>query len=152
MATALGVLTLLDGFLWYVQNTFHFYRINVTWKYVEDDAKNKGRASWVDFKQVVWHASFYKLLESIKEISEIRHWVKCGDGVEHHIFPLILILAADYEEQQVTTSLPIHTQMTHWVLQLPDDQVCHGSGLWSWQPVPMSTMPSGWCRPWQLPQ
>ncbi|KAF9783985.1 hypothetical protein BJ322DRAFT_1007764 [Thelephora terrestris] len=68
---------------------------------VEDDAKNKGRPGWVDFKRVVWHASFYKLLESISEISEIGHWVRCGDGVERHVFPLILILSADYEEQSV---------------------------------------------------
>jgi len=97
MAMVLGVLAWSGGFPWYARNTFHSYKIN--FKKVEDDAKNKGRAGWVDFKRVVWHASFYKLLESIEAISEIGHWVKCGDGVERHIFPLILILSADYEEQ-----------------------------------------------------
>lgn len=66
---------------------------------IEDDAKNKGSPNWVNFKRVIWHASFYKLLESIEHLSKVGYWVECGDGVKRHIFPLILILAADYEEQ-----------------------------------------------------
>ena len=53
----------------------------------------------MNFKRVIWHDSFYKLLETIETISVTGFWVKCGDGVERHIFPLVLILTADYEEQ-----------------------------------------------------
>ena len=63
----------------------------------------QGRTAWVNFKRVVWHESFYKLLESIEIYSKIGCWVDCGDGVRRRIFPLILILAADYEEQCVAT-------------------------------------------------
>ena len=41
----------------------------------------------------------YKLLESIEQHLKIETWVECGDGVVRHIFLLILILGADYEEQ-----------------------------------------------------
>ena len=66
---------------------------------VGDPQMHGGKPAWVNFKRVVWHASFYKLLETIEEISKSGHWVNCGDGISRHIFPLILILAADYEEQ-----------------------------------------------------
>jgi hypothetical protein len=60
---------------------------------------NKDRRSWVNFKRVVWHESFRKLLETIEEKSATGCWVNCGDGVARNIYPLILILAADFEEQ-----------------------------------------------------
>ena len=66
---------------------------------VDDTPEDKGRPSWINFKRVVWHAAFYKLLESIELFSKIGCWVECGDGIKRHIFPLVLILAADYEEQ-----------------------------------------------------
>jgi hypothetical protein len=59
----------------------------------------------VDFKKVVWHEAFYKILESIEVYSKIGCWVECGDGVRRLIYPLILILAADYEEQYVGSRL-----------------------------------------------
>jgi hypothetical protein len=40
-----------------------------------------------------------KLLESIEIHSKIGCWVECGDGVVRRIFPIVLIIAADYEEQ-----------------------------------------------------
>ena len=61
--------------------------------------ENKSKSDWANFKRVVWHEEFYKLLESIEEYSKTGCWVRCGDGVERRIYPLILILAADYEEQ-----------------------------------------------------
>jgi hypothetical protein len=66
---------------------------------VDDAAEDKGKKEWVNFKRVVWHESFYKLLETIEVYSAVGYWVECGDGIARHIFPLILILAADYEEQ-----------------------------------------------------
>jgi hypothetical protein len=71
---------------------------------VDDEPDDKGKTSWVDFKKVVWHESFYKILESIEVYSKIGCWVSCGDGVPRRIFPLIVILAADYEEQYVAST------------------------------------------------
>ena len=68
-------------------------------KQIKETKADKGRTGWADFKQVVWHESFYKLVESIEAYSVTGCWVACGDGINRHIYPLILILAADYEEQ-----------------------------------------------------
>jgi len=66
---------------------------------VKDTSEDKGRPAWVNFKRVIWHDAFYKLVESIEAYSETGYWVDCGDRARRRIFPLILILAADYEEQ-----------------------------------------------------
>ena len=47
---------------------------------------------------MIWHESFYKLLESIENLSATGHWTNCADGETRNIYPVILILAADYEE------------------------------------------------------
>ena len=41
------------------------------------------------------------LLNSITTHSQTGCWVRCGDGVEHLLYPVVLILSADYEEQCV---------------------------------------------------
>lgn len=66
---------------------------------IGDPPEHKDKSNWVNFKRVIWHESFHKLLETIQGISETGRWVNCGDGIARRIFPLILILAADYEEQ-----------------------------------------------------
>ena len=53
----------------------------------------------MDFKRVVWHQSFFKLLETIKKYSVVGCWVACGDGLKRHLSPVVLMLSADYEEQ-----------------------------------------------------
>lgn len=68
---------------------------------MQDDAQYSGKPDWVDYKRVVWHDCFRKLLESIEEHSEEGCYVTCGDGVTRRFFPLVLILSADYEEQYV---------------------------------------------------
>ena len=50
-------------------------------------------------KVITMTSAFYKLVETIKNYSATGCWVDCGDKIRRHIFPLILILAADYEEQ-----------------------------------------------------
>jgi hypothetical protein len=66
---------------------------------VEGDASDTGKTSFADFKSVVWHESFHKILASISAHSVSGHWHKCADGVSCHFFLLVLILSADYEEQ-----------------------------------------------------
>jgi hypothetical protein len=66
---------------------------------VPEDEAEKGKKDYVDFKRVVWHKSFLKLLETIAKYSVTGCWVECGDKVQRHLFPTVLILSADYEEQ-----------------------------------------------------
>ena len=66
---------------------------------IEEDAAESGKAKYSNFKRIVWHKSFYKLLASIRELSKIGYHIECADGEIRHIFPAIIILSADYEEQ-----------------------------------------------------
>ncbi|KAF8956317.1 hypothetical protein BDZ97DRAFT_1907242 [Flammula alnicola] len=68
---------------------------------VPEDEAEKGKKDYVDFKRIVWHKSFFKLLETIAPHSVTGCWVKCGDNVDRHLFPIVLIFSADYEEQCV---------------------------------------------------
>ena len=64
----------------------------------QGDASDK---TFVEFKRVVWHECFKKLLESIQDFSKNGCWVKCGDDVKRWLYPAVIILSADYEEQYV---------------------------------------------------
>ncbi|KAF6744588.1 hypothetical protein DFP72DRAFT_1078429 [Ephemerocybe angulata] len=66
---------------------------------VPELAEESGKRGFVDFKRVVWHSGFQELLATIKMYSKTGFPVRCGDGIERLIFPIILILSADYEEQ-----------------------------------------------------
>ena len=68
---------------------------------VDETEEDKGKLDSVTFKRIVWHQSFQRLLESIKLHSWTGCSVVCGDGIERLLFPFILILSADYEEQYV---------------------------------------------------
>ncbi|KAG2160107.1 uncharacterized protein EDB93DRAFT_1237319 [Suillus bovinus] len=68
---------------------------------VEEDRKYSGTQSFVNFKNVVWHESFKRLLKSIALLSKTGCWVMCWDNIKRLFYPLILILSADYEEQCV---------------------------------------------------
>ncbi|KAJ7824744.1 hypothetical protein B0H14DRAFT_3110853 [Mycena olivaceomarginata] len=68
---------------------------------VEEDPLESGKPGYVNFKNAVWHAAFYKLLESIVLASKTGIMTKCGDDVFRCLFPMILILASDYEEAQL---------------------------------------------------
>lgn len=71
---------------------------------VKEDKENKEKPSFKNFKRAVWHQSFLKLLEAIKYHSQTGFWIKCGDAIERLLFPFILILSADYQEQYVSLS------------------------------------------------
>ncbi|KAJ7814538.1 hypothetical protein B0H13DRAFT_2242753 [Mycena leptocephala] len=65
---------------------------------VDEDSKEKGKPAFANFKNVVWHTAFYKLLESLVIPAKVGDWMACGDGILRWLWPIILILAADYEE------------------------------------------------------
>jgi hypothetical protein len=77
---------------------FPFFILMTIFKIDEDASKSKQK-SYIDFKRIVWHESFYEVLATIHELSKSGYHIQCADGVVRHIFPAILILSADYEEQ-----------------------------------------------------
>jgi hypothetical protein len=70
---------------------------------VEENSGESGKKGFVDFKRVVWHKAFYEIVESIEIYAELGFALDCGDGVRRKIYPFILIVSADYEEQYVMT-------------------------------------------------
>ncbi|KAJ7447334.1 hypothetical protein B0H11DRAFT_2335669, partial [Mycena galericulata] len=65
---------------------------------VKDDPQENSKPAFSNFKNIVWHTAFYKLLESLAHVAKVGDWTKCGDGILRWLWPAILILAADYEE------------------------------------------------------
>ncbi|KAK7692929.1 hypothetical protein QCA50_004569 [Cerrena zonata] len=68
---------------------------------VEEEQQHKGKKSFVDFKRVVWHKSFLKYLESLRPYAKTGFWFQTSQGEKLCLFPLVIILSADYEEQCV---------------------------------------------------
>ncbi|KAG1818101.1 uncharacterized protein BJ212DRAFT_1446567 [Suillus subaureus] len=68
---------------------------------VKEDKQYSGTQSFVNFKNVVWHELFKHLLKSIVLLSKTGCWVTCWDNIKCLLYPLILILLADYEKQCV---------------------------------------------------
>jgi len=66
---------------------------------LDEDEESKGNKDYVNFKRVVWHASFLKLLETLEKHCHTGCMADCGDNIWRLLWPLILILSADYEEQ-----------------------------------------------------
>ncbi|KAJ6552670.1 hypothetical protein DFH09DRAFT_1496806 [Mycena vulgaris] len=65
---------------------------------VKDDPQENSKPAFSNFKNIVWHFAFYKLLESLAHASKVGDWTSCGDTILRGLWPRILILAADYEE------------------------------------------------------
>ena len=65
----------------------------------KEDSRESGKKHFVRLKRKVWHLAVFEIIKSIEALTETGNQIKCGDGVEHNIFPHILILSADYEEQ-----------------------------------------------------
>ncbi|KAK0474499.1 hypothetical protein IW261DRAFT_1568476 [Armillaria novae-zelandiae] len=66
---------------------------------VEEDPKHKGKPSWINFKRVVWHESFRKIMESVMEYSYTGYaFTLPHSGKTIVIYPFIFVLSADYEE------------------------------------------------------
>ncbi|KAI6142404.1 hypothetical protein BKA82DRAFT_3985064 [Pisolithus tinctorius] len=72
----------------------------VGWLPVPKDTEEEGKLGYTTLKCIVWHESFSRLL------SDIMQHLKTGyihmlhhDQVTHWLFPVILILSVDYEEQ-----------------------------------------------------
>lgn len=67
---------------------------------METDATEAKQAGFKNFRNLVWHEAFV-ILKTILALSKTGYWHLCADQIKQHLFPLILILTADYEEQYV---------------------------------------------------
>ena len=65
---------------------------------VDEEASETGKKEFADFKHVVWHDSFSHLLKSLQSHASTGYMTCCGDNILRWLFPLILIVSADYEE------------------------------------------------------
>ncbi|KAG1744080.1 uncharacterized protein EDB91DRAFT_1236611 [Suillus paluster] len=68
---------------------------------VPEDSDEDGKLSYTNLKHVVWHELFSILLATIMVLSATGFAHECYDGTQCWLFPLILILSADYKEQCV---------------------------------------------------
>jgi len=66
---------------------------------VPGDSENDGKLTWTNLKRVVWHKAFLKLLDTIIQLSKVGFAYKTFEGIMRCLYPIILILSADYEEQ-----------------------------------------------------
>ncbi|KAG6836215.1 hypothetical protein H0H93_010132 [Arthromyces matolae] len=63
-----------------------------------DDPKERGKPEYVNFKRAVFHACYKHLLSTIEDASHVGEVYDCG-GQKRVLYPLIYVLAADFEEQ-----------------------------------------------------
>ncbi|PSR71516.1 hypothetical protein PHLCEN_2v12599 [Hermanssonia centrifuga] len=66
---------------------------------IEEELQNTKTPSFINWKHVVWHKLFAKVLKLLEQLAKTGWRTKCGDGILRWLFPLLLILSADYEEQ-----------------------------------------------------
>ncbi|KAG1841947.1 hypothetical protein F4604DRAFT_1828380 [Suillus subluteus] len=66
---------------------------------VPEDASEEGKLGYTTLKRVVWHESFVKLLVNLDQYSKTGYSYACYDNILRWLFPVILILSGDYEEQ-----------------------------------------------------
>ncbi|KAK0457561.1 uncharacterized protein EV420DRAFT_1621072 [Desarmillaria tabescens] len=71
---------------------------------VEEEEDHKGKPSWINFKRVVWHEAFRKILGSLAQYSRSGYAFQPPNSDKVIIlYPFILILSADYEEHCMMT-------------------------------------------------
>ncbi|KAF8258959.1 hypothetical protein EI94DRAFT_1814242 [Lactarius quietus] len=68
---------------------------------VKEDPKETKKPEFITHKCMVWHQAFLTIVQSIVVLSKSGCWLECGDGVKRWLFPTVLMLSGDYEEQTV---------------------------------------------------
>ncbi|KAI6143422.1 hypothetical protein BKA82DRAFT_4331282 [Pisolithus tinctorius] len=66
---------------------------------VPESAKEEGKTGYTNYKRVIWHEAFLCIIDRLAEPSKLGYRYECYDKITRWLFPLILILSADYEEQ-----------------------------------------------------
>ncbi|KZP04009.1 hypothetical protein FIBSPDRAFT_904596 [Athelia psychrophila] len=70
---------------------------------VEATPSEAGKTDFVNHKNAVWHASFELFLEEVIQYTKTGISHTCGDSIRRLLYPILLILSADYEEQCIMT-------------------------------------------------
>ncbi|KAF8138631.1 hypothetical protein EV363DRAFT_1103097, partial [Boletus edulis] len=65
---------------------------------VPEPAKDEGKLSYTTYKRVIWHEAFLCMLKMLIELAKTGYCHVCYDEIIRWLFPIILILSADYEE------------------------------------------------------
>ncbi|OJT09918.1 hypothetical protein TRAPUB_13606, partial [Trametes pubescens] len=65
---------------------------------VESEAE-EGKKGFTNFKRAIWHESFKILVHTVSQYAKTGYKFQCGDDIERILYPVIIILVADYEEQ-----------------------------------------------------
>ncbi|KAG1761648.1 hypothetical protein EDD22DRAFT_847614 [Suillus occidentalis] len=79
-------------------------------------SKNSGedkKLSYMNLKYIIWHESFFKLLKSIILYVKTGFIHECYDCITHWLYPLVLLLSADYEEHNGNKFQDISKQILH---------------------------------------
>ncbi|KAJ3519256.1 hypothetical protein NMY22_g13291 [Coprinellus aureogranulatus] len=98
---------------------------------VDDDPRYKKKPEWVDFKRIIWHSGVEEILASLVSASEDGDSVRCGDGVQRNLFPIVMILSADYEEQVVMAGIRgIRNKWPCPVCLVPKDELAQYANDW----------------------
>ncbi|KAH0827769.1 hypothetical protein J3R83DRAFT_3387 [Lanmaoa asiatica] len=65
---------------------------------VPELAKDEGKLTFTNYKCVIWHEAFFYILDKLAKLSKVGYYHECYDKIMRWLFPIILILSADYEE------------------------------------------------------
>jgi hypothetical protein len=94
-----GVEDLLVGYPSYALFNDTALTLSIDNLQVSEDPGESGKKGYVNFKRIVWHRAFYEILDSIRLLGKVGYRLLCGDLIARWLFPLLLILSSDYEEQ-----------------------------------------------------
>ncbi|RXW22756.1 hypothetical protein EST38_g3097 [Candolleomyces aberdarensis] len=72
---------------------------------IPEDADKSGKKRFVDFKRVVWHKALKKILQSLEAWAESGYFHEISEDLGRWLYPIILILSADFEEQCVMAAI-----------------------------------------------
>ncbi|KAF9536999.1 hypothetical protein CPC08DRAFT_590148, partial [Agrocybe pediades] len=111
----------LVGWLPIVRGIFFFQNLVVL-----EDPGEAGKKKFVDLKRIVWHKGFSYVLESIKDWAKTGYWYMCADDIQRLIFPIILMLSSDYEEQCIMAAIRgLNSLFPCPVCLVPEAELCN---------------------------
>lgn len=100
-ARVLAVVGLSVGYQSWVSARQWYHLITLITLQIDEEASEQGKPGYINFKHVVWHEAFIKLFINLDKYSKTGYSYMCYDKKLRWLFPVILILSADYEEQWV---------------------------------------------------
>ncbi|KAF9034142.1 hypothetical protein BJ165DRAFT_1356801, partial [Panaeolus papilionaceus] len=68
---------------------------------LESKEMSRNKPELANFKGLAWHECFWVLLQNIRQPLLHGKYVECGDDIQCDLFPFIVIVCFDYEEQSV---------------------------------------------------